>query len=167
MKTITISDESYEFINHFCKEINAQDSRGTRLPYLYAVRSVERIEGNSDDYDGIMWVHDGDEYSTYSMLEILLEDEIVLGDEITIDYLEYDYNYGHNDDFEGFTKYYYKEQRVIKNVFFTEAEAVRHIKQNHYHYDDPDTYVIHLFRNDETLKLIQCMFEIIGGTIES
>ena len=58
----------------------------------------------------------------------------------------------------GFQKYYMKERWEDKGEFFTIKAAQEHIQRNSYHYKEPRDYVVHAWRNPETLRL----FEILG-----
>ena len=172
MKTITITDESFEFLQDFIKVLNGQDTRGTSFPYVYAVRDIKRVYGVDPDYDndGFIWVWDGEECSTDDIIDYVVENDDVDRDDLLAELDEVGRN---NIDTLKCTRgydidaVYYKNVRVVKNVFFTEEQAKGHIKDNHYHFDDPDIYVIHLFRNDEMVNLVDAIEDIVNQKEEA
>lgn len=60
----------------------------------------------------------------------------------------------------GFEKIGVKTIPRYENCFLTERAIKTHIKQNHYHYNNPTDYLSHAFRNPELEKLINAVFEI-------
>ena len=162
MKTITISDESFEFLENFIKTINTQDA-DTTFPYVYAVRDIKRVYGidpeSEYDNDGSVWVDaDDQEISVDDMIDFLVEYEL-----ITESYIpKFKKNLADLDEYSDFTRVYYKDIRVIKNVFFTAEQAKEHIIHSSYQFRDPDIYVIHLFRNEEMVNLVEAIENIVN-----
>jgi len=155
-KTITISDETYDTIKDFCHSIATQDSRSTRIPYVYAIRDTKRIYGIDTEF-----AHDGYEWCAESGEEGFTTDEAFM------DFIiENDYDHGVDLDEEesvyGFRKVYYVDTLTTRNIFLTEQGAHTHLKSYSYQYDDPDIKVIHLSGNTEILGLITSLNEIIN-----
>ena len=153
-KTITISDETYDFIQKFCTELSEQDSRSTRMPYVYAIKDTKRIRGMAGyaEHTGHEWHSEDGETILQSDKEFIayLDEE---GEDI-------DFDPKIEDEWCDFEKVYYSDIQVIKNVFFTETAANEHLESHHYHYTDPDIQVIHLHGNSEIMNLIICLNEI-------
>ena len=129
MATITISDDTLEFLQTFVKRINTQDNRGTASPYVYAIRDTYRVYGIDDNNtsNGQVWYNsnDGTVFNTDEELLAELSDNPKSCVEDVADEHGYEYTS-------------YKEIRVIKNIFFTEKSAIEHLESCHYHYNDPD-----------------------------
>ena len=156
-KTITISDETYDMIANFCRDIATQDNRSTRTPYVYAIRDTKRIYGidTNYDHDGYVWMdeHGVEEYDT---------DEIFASHINDSGWDDVDFNTVDDDDeVYGCQKVYYVTTSVIRNIFLTEKAALLHLTSYNYQYTDPSIKVIHLSGNNELLELIKILNEII------
>ena len=164
MTTIVLSDDTFEFISNLVSELDTQDGRGTREPYVYAIRDVERVYGIDDsefDSSGWSWT-DGEKYFD-------TDDELIqyaLDNEEPIDFNFHEPTIDEVADILGFNAVAYKEMREIKNFFFSQKEADNHIEQNSHHFDDPDVRVIHLFRNEEVQTVLDSLIEIVEGEVE-
>lgn len=160
MKTITITDESFEFLETFIKTINTQDA-DTTFPYVYAVRDIKRVFGIDPayEYDGSVWVDEDDqEIKVDDMIDWLVEYEIISEDYVPV----FKKELKDRDEYSDFTRVYYKDVRVIKNVFFTAEQAKEHLIHSSYQFRDPDIYVIHLFRNNEMVNLVDAIENIVN-----
>lgn len=152
---ITISDETFDIIKDFCHDIATQDSRSTRIPYVYVIRDTKRVLGIDPDYEthGHVWCESNNE----NMFD---------GDGEFLDYLEendydIDIDLESEDSIYGFDKVYYLDIRKMKNIFLTERAAQNHLESYSYQYNDPDIHVIHLSGNNEIIGLITTLNEII------
>ena len=157
-----MTESNVSFSKEFIKSFNEQDSRGTRMPYLYAIMDVERVCGISSDYeyDAEVWM-DGDSnefHSLEALCEFLVEEDLVDQEDVNAisdleDVLE---------SFENYTRVRYKNVRMVKNVFLTEEKARAYLKKFHFHYDDPEIFVMHLFENDEFVNVINVLSAVAG-----
>lgn len=156
MTTIEIQDDTYEFLKGFMKNINSQNNRDAKSPYIYTIRDIHRVYGVEDDslVDGWVWynINDGSVYDTdEKLLESLdNDDNLCIEDLATVNGYEYTP---------------YSESRMITNIFFTEKSANEHLKQYHYHYNDPDIYVKSLVVNDEMIDVLYAIGEIVGDAL--
>lgn len=157
-KTITISDETYNIIKTFCEAIATQDNRSTRIPYVYAIRDMQRIYGIDIDHtnDGHVWMdehgvemYDGDSVFMNHILDEGLDEDIDL-ERLDDDEIVY-----------GFKKTYYMNINKVRNFFLTEKAALDHLESYNYQYDEPSIKVIHLSGNNEIMGLITTLNEII------
>ena len=155
-KTITISDETYDTIKDFCHSIATQDSRSTRIPYVYAIRDTKRIYGIDTEF-----AHDGYEWFAETSEDSHTTDESFMAYIIEND-LDHDVDLEEEDYLYGFRKVYYVDTLTIRNIFLTEQGAHTHLNSYSYQYDDPDIKVIHLSGNTEILGLITSLNEIIN-----
>lgn len=166
MPKIEISDESYEFVKNLINEIETQDNRSTAYPILYMIQVKERIFGMSEDYSTeYKWIDFGNDHEEFTDEELKLE---------LIKY--YDFSKSEVDKLDNceleekieelhldYTKVYYEDvERYKHNIFFTEKAAKQHIKLNHYHYNSPQDYVIHAWRNPEVENIVKVLKEIAG-----
>lgn len=157
MQTIVISDETYDFITKLVEILDNQDGRGTREPYVYAVRDVKKVYGvdeSSFPTNGKVWTNWEEYFET--------DEELV---QYALDNEEIDDNFHKPSADEvaellGFEEVSYKEVKDVKNIFFTEESAKKHIEDNDHHFDDPDISVFHLFRNDEVQQMLDVFIEI-------
>lgn len=71
-------------------------------------------------------------------------------------------------DLEDYRKVDYDIEDVVSDragVFFTEAACELHIRQNHYHYKQPRSYVISAWRNPEMVETMQMLLKLTGEEI--
>lgn len=154
MKTIEVEDSLYEALLEISKEMQTQDNRCTASPYYACIQTKEK--NYRQDCDGEVIVYHTDDYDSefdFDELKQYCEDRDI---EIPED-LDWDDHYDVNDFIsenttliQGSYDWKYKTQ----NVFFTTKACENHIKQNHYHYNDPRSYIEYAFRNPE-MELIQ------------
>lgn len=69
-KTITVTDEMYDFLMQLSKEINTQDNRSTKMPYFFQIEDEEEIL-QPDGFGDPIWVLNSDHEYTLET-----EDEI-------------------------------------------------------------------------------------------
>lgn len=168
MKTIEVSDETYEFLINLSKELNSQNHRGTRMPYIFQIEQVEEIP-TSDGCGDEVWICDGH--------VCLRTDEDIK--QAVFEYKEWDLdNEDHQNLFddldsydieqileENYSKHSITTQKRYTNAFFTEKACVEHIKANDYHYSSPRDYLNHAFRNPEIEGVMKFLCELTGGKL--
>lgn len=154
-KDITISDQTFNEIEKFCHDIVTQDSRSTRIPYVYVIRDTKRVYGIEENFDndGYVWMCDN--------AELIFESDGEFMDYIEENDLDVDIDLDESDTFYGVDRVYYKDVRATKNIFLTESAAQTHLESYGYQYTDPDIKVMHLSGNNEILGLITTLNEII------
>lgn len=140
MKTITVTDEQYDFLINLSKELHSQDSRATADP-IFCAYELERFyteDGAHECYvssDGEV----DDDFIKESIVQYR-EDNVgcLLDDEEIIEELNY-------------RKVHYdiREVPVSGQYYFSEKAAQGHINQNSYHYHKPFTYAESAWRNYE------------------
>ena len=173
MKTIKIPRETYRFLLELTQEIENQDNRATAAPYAYMIR--EEVDYEDEEGETTFFNQEGESYN-YEELEEAFRDDLADDEESVLKKLRYD----SIDDFDPsdtcVLKEYadsqdYRELGISKemryssynpNCFLTEKAAKQHIKSNHYHFNKPQDYVIHLWRNPEMKNLLKAVFEIVG-----
>ena len=181
MKTIQISDEMYEELMNISKELNNQDHRATRMPYIYQIEQPHR-ENCQEWYEDWFLLIDSesdheevDTTSVETIIEYLKEnesnkydylkekiDEII---ESNKDYKNYNFSLEEIIDLLidelWMTKWYYKEKYTYENAFFTEKWVKEHIEQNDYHYHkEVDNYLTYLNRNPEMETVMKFLCEL-------
>lgn len=164
MKTIQLTDNTFNKLMELSKKLNNQSHRGTAMPYFFQVIDNKRIYGIDSrfDYNGYVWVKDGDnetEPNREDMIEQLLNDGLVIPETITDDEL-----YEFMEDV-GYEKVYYRNQKVFSNAFFTEDACKDHIKGNMHHYEQPSGFLSYAFRNSELELVQQFLCELSGGKL--
>lgn len=161
MKTIEVSDETYNFLMDLSKELTTQNHRGTAMPYFFQIKTQEEVavpEGCGTE----CWVSDGSRIETeeeindtifdYREEKIPLEKIKVMSRSLKEEILKEagwrEANYDYKDKFE--------------NSFLTEKSCKEHIKVNGYHYNEPVDYLTHAYRNPEMESLIKFICELTG-----
>ena len=135
--------------------MNMQDRRATADPFMYII--TEMTERPAAEGCGDLRLID-DDGSTWDIGEA--------GIEYAEDIMEYAKDF-HNTDiidgqmiknflvFESLSReiYFTREReglhKMRSNIFFTEDAVRLHIKQNNYHYNEGEDYIIHAWRNSE------------------
>src|SRR5574343_133186 len=159
MKTITITDEMYDFLMELSKEINTQDNRATAKPYFFQIQTREEVaapEGCGEK----AWAFDGGKIQT--------QDEI---DQVIFDYYDPQYTMEEikqMDEWDKFdmlrdqgwreVNFDYKDE--YQNAFLTAKACKEHIERNHYHYHKPVDYLQHAFRNPELEMVFKFLSEL-------
>lgn len=144
--------QAMEFLTKLVKELNTQDNRCTATPYYFAVQSQEWQICPEDDDDGVKYYLDDNEPISAEELEGKTSEELI--DEYQVDDME--------NIKADMLEFYQKLVWVDKQIFLTEKAADEHIRQNHYHYHNPRTYVKHFWRNYEMEELMEAIGVITG-----
>lgn len=166
MKTIEVSDKMYESLINLSKEMISQDNRSTAMPHMFQIRSKRQVAA----YDGQgeeVWVdEDGDELTTDLEIKNYITTHIYENDESTNELIDEealkfatdkvaemdssDYEeYLENVCNDNWRKVNVTTAYEYKNTFFTAKACESHITQNHYHYNEPTSYLNHAWRNPE------------------
>jgi hypothetical protein len=162
MKTIKVTDETYDFLMDLSNELNLQNNRATSTPYFFQIQDKEdRVV--PDGYGETVWVCD----------DIVLKTENDIK-EVVFEWKEWDIkNKKHNNlykkltesDIEDILSKNYKAfsittENVYHNAFLTEKSCKKHIERNKHHYNQPVDYLTHAFRNPELEKLIKFLCQL-------
>lgn len=150
---IDISEESFAFLKNLVKEIDSQDNRATAAPYYYVIQArKERIAPPGDKGDKTLYWHDGE----YMEADDWAESLDFESKEKFIEWWGNKYPYE-----EPLEINYYMGDPEQSNIFFTEKACHKHIKQNHYHFTEPRSYIKHAWRNPEIEQLFKSIREIV------
>lgn len=162
MKTIEVSDEMYEQLMKLSNEINNQDHRCTKMPYMFQVQETERIYGIDEDYaSDFKWL-DEDFNSLKNDFESIKEDLEMRDIEVPENFKEIFEDSWDLDEFMEKHKYrkgFYKDQYKYSNGFFTAEGCKKHIELNSYHYSEPRDYLSFVSRNPE----MELIFKFLCG----
>lgn len=166
---IEVTDEMYEFLMDLSKELNSQDHRCTAMPYFFQVQTDEKAIGA----DGI-----DESYEVWVGNDTILRDEEDIkqavfelrdwdGDNVVHEQL-----YSKLDEYEiedileeEYTKHFERDVQVYKNAFLTAKACKKHIEANRHHYNNPQDYLTHAFRNPELEKVFEFLCSLSGGEI--
>lgn len=152
--------------------MRTQDNRGTQYP-LFVVQ--EELEVGKPDGCGENSQYWSDEYATltveqYDELE-RAQDGFTHDTDVVKDALEAIGVESVDDiDLGDWRKVDYDIEPTISDragFFFTEAACELHIRQNHYHYTKPRSYVISAWRNPEMVMVMQTILMLTGEEIPS
>lgn len=164
MKTIQLSDESYNFLMNLSKELNTQDNRGTAMPYFFQVKTKHRVLAPQNS--GIeAWYCDGDIIETEEEIREAIE-AYKDWDDITSEYEKL------NEDDKiktlkliGYNKIYYDYDDRYENAFLTSKACDEHIKLNKHNLSQPVNYLSYANRNPELEKLMGIICGLTGGNL--
>jgi hypothetical protein len=176
-----LSTEQKQFIINLSNEMKTQDNRATAQPYaLILTEEVERLL--PDDYggDNTMILYHGDEVEKYieenaddlhNLILSLLDDveEIAEFKSITEFYniVSWINEHAYNDNLSEINIVQYKKNQEVKlhsaNFFITEKAYYEYLDCNRHNLNKPQSYGIHLYRNNEMKKL----YEIIHALAEA
>ena len=180
MKTIEVTDEQHEFLMNLSKEMNTQDNRATAR-VMFTVFQKKKIYGLDGDYtdntviieeddaeDSLTWedVIDRINDRNEDLDEVEDKEEFVLlecyhHDKHMCEECIKDKNWGAFDLPDGFKEIGYAVQDMVYvDNFFSEKAAKAHIKQNHYHYEEPYVYGTSAWRNPEIETLQEILKSI-------
>jgi hypothetical protein len=195
MKTIQITDETYEFLKDLAGKLKTQDNRMTANPRYYAIREKDKTYGfdllYTDDYIYAYVDSDGETNIECDTLEEAFQAECEVEDiekqkgETAIGAIRrswLDYGLTHRIEgevhplrdesdeeilleFLGWRKVGIRHTQKFSNCFLTEEAANRHIEINRHNLKDPDTFLFHAYRNEELDMVIKAIIEI-GGSNE-
>lgn len=164
MKTIQLSDETYNFLMDLSKEINTQNHRGTAMPYFFQVQTKHQIavpEGNGN----VAWHYDGTLIETteeiiqaiYDYRDGCLTKKAIK--EMSIWLLESEM------ELAGYNKVNYDYELRLENSFLTEKACLQHIKDNKHNLSQPNDYLSYASRNPQMEKLLKFIIELTGGVL--
>lgn len=179
MKTIEVTDEMYEALMELSKEMTTQDMRCTAMPHMFQIRTTEQCSAYPGQGKEI-WVNgEGDELQTEEEMREFIQQHIYENDE-SISHLDdeeakkeakekvdemYDYNLEEYLEETHWCKVNVTTEHKYQNTFFTAKGCDEHIKANHYHYNEPVSYLSHAWRNPEMELVSKFLCELSGGKI--
>lgn len=178
-----LNKEDIEFLNNLQLKMNTQNHCGQASPRYWTVMEKCKEWGIAEDYadDCCICDEDGNEYYSETLegtLKLLSEDyeigdykvlsngTVELTDEdYTCDiwslqditeYIDEKFNKGLN------VCYFKNNERVVPNtMFLTLEECQKHIKSNHYHYNEGRPYSMTAWRSNEVAKLYDILENIV------
>lgn len=183
MKTIEISDELYEKLEHISKTMNNQNHLCTAMPYIWTIKERKQLWADEDSHDWWLlidewawepsWLWDDskkkDFYSYIRDMELSDEWKKYRKEhewEISAYWVE-----GTIAEFlceeHDHRKWYYQWEDTFKNFFLTQEACEAHIKSNHYHYTEPQPYLFHAWRNPEMEAVQRFLCELTGGKLHT
>lgn len=162
MKTIKVTDLMYEALMNISKELNSQDHRSTRMPYIFQVQTQE-LTLVPEGYGTEAWAYDNDIIKTKSEIEDAVNQ-----------YKEWDEHttrFNHLEDYEieeilenaGYHKVNYEYQFKLENAFLTSKACNQYIKENKHNLNQPANYLSHAYRNPELEIIMRFLCELTGG----
>jgi hypothetical protein len=174
MKTIQISDETYEFLKELAEKLKTQDNRCTANPRYYAIREKDKIYGMEDGYtDDYVYVKDDSEWECDTLEEAFececeaegvktREGETYIG---AARREWYSSQHGFSDEemlleLFGWRRVGIRHIEKFSNCFLTEEAAKQHIRINGHNLRSPDTFLFHAYRNQELDMVIKAILEI-------
>lgn len=165
MKIINVTDEMYEFLVNLSTELNTQDHRATAMPYFFQIQTQEIVP--APEYSGTEAYHfDGDLIETDEEIKYALSQHYDWSENEEAEFRNMDkYTIEELLEKAGYTKVHYDIKNVYKNAFLTEKACKAHIEQNKHHYDKPQDYLMHAFRNPELEKVMQFLCELTKGKL--
>lgn len=176
MKTIEVSDEMHEFLMNLSKELNSQDHRATRMPYIFQIQEKKEMPAHSGCGEEMMY-NSKDECDVRTLAEKiewlcedLNENEIHFYGKEEIkahfeDMQEYDIDSLLTD--KGFEKFNVQEIDVYSNAFLTSKACDEHIRCNKHNLNNPVNYLSGSFRNPELETLMSFLCELSGGKLHT
>ena len=158
MKTITVTNEMYDFLMNLAKEIKNQDNRGTRFPYYYQVQEEVNMP-TGDEMGEEVWVKDGE-------IHLQTDDDIK---EAVFEFLQWDFNdpkkqieYDNMSTFdiedillENYRQIFVTKININSNVFLTEKACNDYIEKNRHNLSNPKSFLFYADRNNEMNMLIK------------
>lgn len=152
MPTVTISQETADFLSELSREMNTQDNRGTQRPIYFAV--CKKIDVAVPDGCG-----DRFEYFDSQMCDSRSEDEAKeYAESIGIPFEEY---------VARCHKYEVREEERFENFFLTQSGYDRHVKLDWHNIarncKSYSSYVMPVRRNPEINRLVFAIHEIAAA----
>lgn len=165
MKNIKVSDEMHKFLMDLSHELNTQDHRCTATPYFFQIQETKEIP-TGDGLGESVWVCDGE-------IHLRTDEDIK---EAIFEYKEWDFESEEDckkfDDLHeyeieeilenNYRKYDITTEDVYTNAFLTEKACKKHISANSHHYNQPQDFLTHAFRNPELEKLFEFLCGLTG-----
>lgn len=172
MKTIEVPDSIYDRLKAIADEISTQDSRATARPYLFQIRTDEKVHvpDLNGDFKCII-SRDCEEVGPFSypvIADIALNRDVELPDHIKSDD---DVNLFSRDVYDwleengSYRVESYSIKHRLENAFFTAKGCQAHIKGNGHHYSNPKDYLSYAFRNPEMAVVFE-LFDLLAGIPE-
>ena len=169
MKTISISDEDYEFLKDLKHELNTQDNDGTADPVYWGVMEEEEVwapEGCG--YPKV--THDDGSWTLEEAVEVVNEIIHEYEPDIQDEWKEVDKDYVNEvADFMrerlklDYCDVVWAETKEVINyiqggsAFLTKRACKDYIKRYSYNHNKPHTYAICAYRNPELAKLLKIL----------
>jgi hypothetical protein len=170
MKTIEVSDEMYDRLMALAHEITTQDPRGTRAPHIFQVREWKRVYDWGLNGNQAIWVDQGNqsEIETYEELVNHLDSYgITIPDNLKEMWEEsgwWDLKEFLEQNCSSMEECSYSLEPVYHNYFLTEKACKEHVRLNGYHYNNPDTYLQHAWRNPDMELVAEFFCGLLGKT---
>lgn len=164
MKTIEVSDEMYEKLMELANEMTTQDPRGTRMPHVFQIQEKKKVYDWGLNGDTGIWVNnEGYEIETLEDLINYCNDgstEIPENIEsIWNNHWDLESWIEKNTDLKPCS---YSLEPVYHNHFLTAKACKEHIRLNGYHYNDPQDYLNHAWRNPEMELVSEFLCGLVG-----
>lgn len=155
MKTITLTDEQYDFLQKLGKRMSEQSNRATQYP-LFCIEEEIKAYGDKE------WCNEAErrEESNGGLCDACEYKEN--NNEDLPDYCD--------DCDESCFVWFNWEKRINTDdgsFFLTEEAVESHIALNDHHYREPRSYVISAWRNPEIQELMRTVFSIAGIEVPS
>jgi hypothetical protein len=183
MKTIKVTNEMYEALMEISKNMNSQDHRCTRMPYLYQVRDKVEVAAYQGCGESIWVNEDGNELRSELEIKDFVINHIYENHPsvISLDYKEAlkqakeIFETMYESDAEGYLIELNKGWRevevtkedVYKQAFFTEKACKEHIKYKKHHYNESDSFVTGFSYNQELETVCKFLCELSGGKLHT
>lgn len=180
-KARDLKREDIEFLNNLQFKMNTQENMGNISPRFWVVMEKHREWGIEDGYQDGTCITDceGSEYhgSKLEIIEKLIEEGCEIGDYRVIEFdaiwLEYEDITIHDlEDLVGYMNENFNKEFTISNyrntnrivpdtMFLTLDECKKHIKSNHYHYNNGKPYCMTAWRSPEVSKLYEILENVV------
>ena len=168
MKTIKLTDEMYNFLIELSKEMSTQDLRCTAMPYFFQVES-DRMRITAEGCGIEAWHFDGNMLETDEEIRTAIFEYKEWDEDLEEDINKYEeLDGGEIEEIlieAGYRKVNYEYENVYTNSFLTEKACKQHIKANSYHYNNPQDYLTHAFRNPELEKVIEFILSLTDNKL--
>jgi len=171
---LNLTNEEIDFIKNLSKEIKEQDTRGTAQPYGLVItqRVVRRVEDGIGDEVWCYWCDT--EYPSNKFKDFLEDLKESYGEDNEIykkfknagsfEEIYKDYNLlelAEDIDADIYEVAFNNEVDLSRfNFFLTEKAANEYIEKDKHNLHFPDTYGVHLWKNEEMANLIKIIHKI-------
>lgn len=149
--------KDFQTITRAGENMLKQDNRATQYPLFVIQQDVRRFVNPGEDYNERERTEDVHEYWLCDDCMKIHENGQELPPECE------------KCDEDAFVHYVIEQEFVISQagVFLTEEACETHIRENHYHYRNPRSYVISAWRNPEMQAVMRQTIGIAGKEIPS
>lgn len=160
---MNLSKEDIKFIKELSNEMRSQDTRCTAQPYgLIILEEKTRVlpEGFGDEYIAVM---DSEEYTLEDLKEWFeCDDKAIelLSEHDSLSSLQGSYAASELNICVYTISKEHEANENNANFFLTEKAYENHIKRNGHNLSKPQSYGIHLFRNEEMEKLYNIIHKL-------